>query len=101
MGTRGVPGTLQGGRRRRRATGAGWRRRPGAAHGGSRRQLPGEGERASEWSERVEGGEEVLTEEGIGGRVTGDDAVAGRAVAAGVGEEPARAAPRWRRPRIG
>ena len=34
----------------------------------------------------------MLTEEGIGGRVTGDDAVAKMAVAAGVEEDAERAA---------
>ena len=38
----------------------------------------------------------MLTEEAIGGRVTGDDAAAELAAAAVVGEEPPCAAPRWR-----
>ena len=76
------------------------RREQVAAEDGPRRQLPGVRGSSSERSERVEGGEEMLTEEGIGGRVTGVDAVAGIAVAAVTGEEAERAAPWWRLPRI-
>lgn len=94
MRTGGSPGTRRGGRRRRRRTEVGWRRRPGAAHGGPRRQRPGVRESPSEWSKRVEGGEEVLTEEGIGGGVAGEDGAVETAVAAGTGEEPVCAAPR-------
>ena len=100
MGTGGVPGTRQGGRRRRRGTEVSWRREPAAAHGGPRRQRPGVRESSSEWSERVEGDEEVLTEEGIGGGVAGEDAVERMAVAAGFGEDAERAALRLMIPKI-
>ena len=78
-----------------------WRREPAAAHGGPRRQRPRERERSSEWSERVEGGEEVLTKEVIGGGVAGEEEAEEMAAAAVVGEDGGRAAPRWRILQIG
>ena len=58
--------------------------------GDPRRQRPGVRENPSEWSERVEGGEDMLTEEGIGGRVAGEGATVKMAVAAGVEEDGGR-----------
>ena len=43
----------------------------------------------------------MLTAEGIGGGVAGDDAVAEMAVVVVTGEEAERAAPRWMNPKIG
>ena len=79
--------------------GGGWPEGAGDANrrrrtGGPHRQRPGVRESSSEWSERVEGGEEVLTEEGIGGEVAGEDGAVETAVAVGTGEGPACAAPR-------
>ena len=43
----------------------------------------------------------MLTEEGIGGRVTGEEEAEEMAAAAVVGEDGGRAAPRWRILQIG
>ena len=82
-------------------TGAGWRREPAAARGGCRRRRTGVRESPRGWSEGIEGVEEMLTEARIGGGVAGEDAVSEAAVAAGIGEEPACAAPRGRTLQIG
>ena len=62
---------------------------------------PGVRESPREWSEGIEGGEEVLTEARIGGGVAGEEEAEEMAAAAVVGEDGGRAAPRWRILKIG